>query len=76
MTANLLTSPNQKVYGSITSGGSESLILSIHTYKNYYSDKTKPNMYLLNKSELFPKLYMLPWIKVASTSMCSAGRPE
>lgn len=44
MTANLLSPPNQKVYGSITSGGSESLILALHTYKNYYSNRTKPNI--------------------------------
>jgi sphinganine-1-phosphate aldolase len=43
MTGNLL-SPNEKVYGNLTSGGTESIMLAIYAYKNYYSNRTKPNM--------------------------------
>jgi glutamate/tyrosine decarboxylase-like PLP-dependent enzyme len=41
MTGSLI-SKNQ-VYGVITSGGSESLIMSLYAYKNY-GQKAKPNM--------------------------------
>jgi glutamate/tyrosine decarboxylase-like PLP-dependent enzyme len=43
MTANLL-SPHQKVYGNLISGGTESILLAIYAYKNYYSNRTKLNM--------------------------------
>lgn len=47
MTGNLL-SPDARVYGCLTSGGTESLMLAIHAYKTYYKDRTsKPNMYHL-----------------------------
>jgi glutamate/tyrosine decarboxylase-like PLP-dependent enzyme len=32
------------VFGIITSGGSESLIMSIYAYRKYFSSRTKPNM--------------------------------
>ena len=44
MTATLLTPPNERVFGVITTGGSESLIMAIYAYKNFYSSRTKPNM--------------------------------
>ena len=45
MTADLLTTQNQQYYGSITSGGSESLILALYTYRKFYSSKKYPNVY-------------------------------
>lgn len=41
MTANLIS--KNRVYGVITSGGSESLIMSLYAYRNYFN-KSKPNM--------------------------------
>jgi len=41
MTASLIS--KDKIYGMITSGGSESLIMSMYAYKNYYK-KERPNM--------------------------------
>lgn len=44
MTANLLTEKDTPLYGSITSGGSESLILALYAYRKFYSYRTRPNM--------------------------------
>lgn len=44
MTGNLLTQKNENYYGVLTSGGSESLILALYAYRNYFSSKTKPNI--------------------------------
>lgn len=41
MTANLIS--KNRIYGVITSGGSESLIMSLYAYRNYFN-KPKPNM--------------------------------
>lgn len=41
MTAQLIS--KNKAYGIITSGGSESLIMTLHAYKTYFK-KPKPNM--------------------------------
>ena len=43
MTNSLLTSQEETYYGSITSGGSESLILALYAYREYYG-RSKPNM--------------------------------
>lgn len=41
MTSSLIS--KNKTYGVITSGGSESLIMAMYAYKNYFK-KEKPNM--------------------------------
>ena len=41
MTGHLVS--NNKTYGVITSGGSESLIITLYAYKKYHN-KEKPNM--------------------------------
>jgi glutamate/tyrosine decarboxylase-like PLP-dependent enzyme len=41
MTSSLIS--KEKAYGMITSGGSESLIMTLYAYKNYYK-KERPNM--------------------------------
>lgn len=43
MTNSLLTNQDKTYYGSITSGGSESLILALYAYREYYG-RSKPNM--------------------------------
>jgi glutamate/tyrosine decarboxylase-like PLP-dependent enzyme len=46
MTNNLITSDDKKqqYFGTITSGGSESLILALYAYRNYYENRNKPNV--------------------------------
>jgi sphinganine-1-phosphate aldolase len=43
MTSSLIS--KNRAYGLITSGGSESLIMSLYAYKCFYKNRTKPNMY-------------------------------
>lgn len=45
MTNSLITSENRTYFGTVTSGGSESLILALYAYRQFYSDRKKPNMY-------------------------------
>lgn len=45
MTANLIS--KNRIYGVITSGGSESLIMSLYAYRNYFN-KPKPNIVVPN----------------------------
>lgn len=44
MTGSLLTETDKEYYGTITSGGSESLMLALYAYRNYYSNRSKPNI--------------------------------
>ena len=46
MTADLLSQKGTPYYGTVTTGGSESLILAMYAYRKFY-DKPKPNMYYL-----------------------------
>lgn len=44
MTNSLITSQDRQYFGTITSGGSESLMLALCSYRNFYSNRTKPNI--------------------------------
>lgn len=49
MTASLIsTKPEENAFGVITSGGSQSLIMAIYAYKNFYKNRTRPNIVVPN----------------------------
>ena len=73
MTADLL-SPGVPVFGSLTRGGTESIMLAIYDYKQYYSNRTRPNMYLVLYSESLRTQHMQPLIRDASTLTLNSGR--
>lgn len=74
MTSDLL-SPDSRVYGSLTSGGTESIMLAIYTYKQYYSNRKRPNMYDRCDVALFRTLLTPLSTKAASTSTSNSERP-
>lgn len=63
MTASLITKNN--TYGVITSGGTESLIMTIYAYRKFHN-KPKPNMYLSSHSALFPT----PYTQLSTRELC------
>jgi glutamate/tyrosine decarboxylase-like PLP-dependent enzyme len=77
MTNSLLTSEDKPYFGTITSGGSESLMLALYAYRNFYSNRKKPNMYNISIiSELFQSQHMRLSIKVAFISISKLGKPN
>ena len=71
MTANLIS--KERLYGMTTSGGSESLIMSLYAYKNY-AKKERPNVYIMLYSEWFQTLFMQQSIKEPVTSISRLGK--
>lgn len=71
MTASLVS--KNPAYGVITSGGSESLIMSLYAYRKYFN-KAKPNMYFYCHSALSQTPFMQQSTKELCISTLKSAR--
>lgn len=72
MTSSLIS--KNKTYGVITSGGTESLIMSLYAYRKFYN-RPRPNMYAPSYPASSPTPSTPPSTRAQSTSTSRSARP-